>query len=80
MVSPREPAEKLGLALVQIGEERQVLREVVLDGLHALVCQRLDPTLGEVLFDVMEDAAVFHAAIVGKRSDVCMSRTAYFFG
>jgi hypothetical protein len=54
-----------------------VLREEVLDRLHALMSQRLDPTLRQVFFDAMENAAFFHPAIVGIESDVCMGRSAY---
>ena len=54
-----------------------MLREEVLDRLHALVSQRLDPTLRQVFFDAMENAAFVHAAIVGIESDVCMGRSAY---
>ena len=67
----------LGRRVLEERLKREVLGEVRLDRLDAVGGEVLDPGLGQVFLDAMEDAAVFHEMIIGIDSDVCMSRSAH---
>src|SRR4051794_41782539 len=68
---------KLG-GLVEIRQEGEVLREVGLDRLDAVVREIFDPRRREVVLDPVQDAA--HATMIVSPPDGCMSRSAHFFG
>ena len=57
-----------------------MLGQVALDRLDAALSPLLDPILGEVVFDAMQDAARFHTAMIDGRPDERMSRMAHFHG
>jgi hypothetical protein len=65
------------LVAVEEREEGEVLREVVLDRLHAALRPGLDPVLREVVLDPMEDAAIVHVLMIGVGPDGHMSRSAH---
>src|SRR5581483_472343 len=78
--SPPRACRKLrGGCVVEVRQEREVLREVRLDRLDAVRREVLDPRLREVVLDPVEDAASFHVRMIERAPDVDMSRSAHLF-
>src|SRR6266536_4279033 len=77
--SPRGELRKLGRRIVEIGFEGQVLGEIRLDLADAALGPPLDPRFGQIVLDLVQNAALVHAAMIEPRPEVYMSRTAHLF-